>query len=166
MTTSNSQPSAVPSDTKWAFTTRRVDKSDVVGLSMDLGFAVSGDLVLARVTDIGHHKKLQLAEGRPSETYVGDHVVLACGDRYAPDQFEGVAELDSEGADLLAGGGLIGRMRHANERMAPPTRLKPLGLLVDDDGELLNIARYALPARTPSSAITVIGVVGASMNAG
>jgi len=156
----------IPDHAKWAFTTRRVNKSDVVGLSTDLSHVVPGDLVLGQITAIGQHKKIQLAEGRPSESYPGDFVVLACGDRYAPDQFEGVAELNPEGADLIAGGGLLGRMRAAHTRMVQPTRVKPLGLLLNRQDETINIAHYGLPLAKMPENVTVIGVVGASMNAG
>lgn len=157
---------AVPSGAKWAFTTRRVARADVAGLGDGIAHAVSGDLVLGQVVKVGQHKKIQLAEGRYSDAYLGDHVVLTCGDRYAPDQFEAVAELDPDGADLVAGGGIVGRMREAHAKMAAPTRIKPLGLLLDGDGEAINIARYALPERPVPREVTVIAVVGASMNAG
>lgn len=156
----------VPSDAKWTFTTRRVHRSDVAGTSTRFASAVSGDVVLAKVIKVGHHKRTQLAEGRASESYIGDHVVLTCGDRYAPDQFEGIAELDAQGADLLAGGGVLGRMLQANTRMSAPTRLMPIGLLTDKAGEIINIERYALPARKPNRPIVVFAVVGASMNSG
>jgi len=157
---------AVPQRAKWAFTTRRVARADVAGIGGTVRHAVSGDLVLGQVTKVGQHKKIQLAEGRFSDAYLGDHVVLTCGDRYAPDQFEAVAELDPDGADLVAGGGIVGRMREAHERMTPPTQIKPLGLLVDRHGETINIARYALPERPVARDVAVITVVGASMNAG
>ncbi len=151
---------------KWAFSTRRVTRDDVVSLSENFTQVRSGDLVLGRVERIGSHKRIQLAEARPSELYRGDLVVLACGDRYAPDQFEGIAELDPEGADMLASGGVLGRMRHGHEKMAAPTRIIPLGLLQDASGETINLAKYALhPAACPTG-LTVIGVVGASMNSG
>ena len=102
-----------PAEAKWAFTTRRVDQADARGLQHDVSLAVSGDLVLGQVIKIGQHKKLQLTEARFSELYPSDFVVVACGDRYAPDQFEAVAELDPEGADLVAGGGVLGKMRKA-----------------------------------------------------
>jgi len=160
----------VPASAKWAFTTRRVDRRDVSGMNDGVQNAVSGDLVLAQVTKIGQHKKAQLAEGRYSEFYPGDHVVLTCGDRYAPDQFEALAELSPDGADLIAGGGLVGRMREAHVRMAAPTRVKPLGLLTNRGGEVINISHYALRVEhLPKSLhreLPVIGVVGASMNAG
>ena len=151
---------------KWAFTTRRVDRSLVAGMSRDLAAAVPGDLLLAEVAEVGQHGKLQLAEGRSSESYPGDLVVVCVGERYAPDQFEGVAEIAPEGCDLMAGGGIAGRVVRAHERMEEPTRLRPVGLLRDADGETLNVASFALPERAVPEDVTVIGVFGTSMNAG
>lgn len=151
---------------KWAFTTRRVDRTAACGLSDAFGAAVPGDLVLAEVIRPGQHRNVQLAEGRPSALYPGDLVVLAAGDRYAPDQFEGRAEIDPDGADMIAGGGLIGRAVQRHERMADPTRVRPIGLLTGADGAALNIAAWALPERARPAKMTVIGVVGASMNSG
>ena len=159
-------PRRVPSQAKWAFTTRRVGASDVQGIEPDVSRAVSGDLVLGQIVKLGQHKRIQLASGRYSESYVGDYVVLACGDRYAPDQFEGVARLNPEGADLIAAGGVVGEMRQSNEKMAGPTRIRPLGLVTDAKGSVINIARYALPHRPMSPDVTVLVVTGASMNAG
>ncbi len=151
---------------KWAFSTRRVFRGDAVSLTDDLAQAVSGDVVLGRVERIGSHKRIQLAAGRASTLYVGDLVVLACGDRYAPDQFEGLAELDPDGADMLAGGGVLGRMRHRHARMSAPTLVVPLGLLADASGNRINVADYALDKAARPIGMTVIGVVGASMNSG
>ncbi|MEM7745687.1 MAG: DUF1611 domain-containing protein [Pseudomonadota bacterium] len=150
---------------KWAFTTRRVARDAAVGLCRDLKAARAGDLVLGRVERIGSHKRLQLSSGRPSELYVGDLVVVVCGARYAPDQFEGVAELSVSGSDLLASGGVLGRLRSRNGKMATPTRIRPTGLLTGADRTPLNLAQYAIPVR-PRPAIPVIGAVGASMNSG
>ena len=151
---------------KWAFLTRRVVRDDAVHLLDTLDAAESGDLVLGRVEQIGSHRRIQLAEGRASNLYNGDLVVLAAGDRYAPDQFEGLAELDPDGSDMLAGGGVVGRMRHRHARMAPPTRVVPLGLMADSTGTVINVDNYALPKATRPVGLTVIGVVGASMNSG
>lgn len=151
---------------KWAFSTRRVVRQDAVCLLDMLSYATSGDLVLGRVERIGSHKKIQLAQGRASELYIGDHVVLACGDRYAPDQFEGLAELDPEGADMLAGGGVLGRMRHRHAKMSAPTRVIPLGLLANAAGKAINLSDYALEKALRPDGLKVIGVVGASMNSG
>ena len=55
----------------------------------------SGDLVLGRVESVSVRTSgSSFPRAVASALYVGDLVVLACGDRYASDQFEGVAELD------------------------------------------------------------------------
>lgn len=151
---------------KWAFSTRRVVREDAQSLLENLGTAQSGDLVLGRVDRIGSHKRIQLAEGRASELYTGDLVVLACGDRYAPDQFEGLGELDPSGADMLAAGGVLGRMRFRHTRISPPTRVIPLGIVADASGTAINVARYALSKAVRPMGLTVVGVVGTSMNSG
>ncbi|WP_299831210.1 hypothetical protein [uncultured Roseobacter sp.] len=151
---------------KWAFTTRRVNHDDVTGLDPTVELGVAGDLLLCEITQVNQHQKIQLASGRASTSYVGDKVVLCIGDRYAPDQFEGAARVTAAGADLLAGGGVVGSMEHAHDRMMAPTKLRPIGLLTDRTGEVINIARYGLPAATIPDHVTVIGVFGASMNAG
>ena len=151
---------------KWAFTTRRVDQEDVASLATNFEDAQPGDLVLGRVEKIGSHKRIQLVCGRPSELYHGDLVVLVCGSRYAPDQYEGHAKIDPEGADMLAGGGVIGKMQFSNKRMSGPTRVIPVGILCGKDGNPINLAHYSLPERSGSKNLTVIAAVGASMNAG
>ncbi|MEM8871149.1 MAG: DUF1611 domain-containing protein [Pseudomonadota bacterium] len=151
---------------KWAFTTRRVDRNDVRGVSNDYANAEAGDLMLCEITEIGQHKKIQLAERRASTSYPGDLVVLCLGDRYAPDQFLSSAVIDDDLTDLVAGGGVVGRIDAAHDFMEEPTRLKPIGLLTGARGQVLNVADYALPAMPADSDVTVIGVFGASMNSG
>ncbi|MEM8751959.1 MAG: DUF1611 domain-containing protein [Pseudomonadota bacterium] len=153
-------------DAKWAFSTRRVEQSEADRLDPDVRAAVSGDLILGRVASVGQHRRIQLTTGRPSALYEGDLVVLACGARYAPDQFEGVAEVDPDGADMLAGGGCLGRMTAKNERVKAPTRIAPLGRILRADGAVMNLADYALPAATRAPTIPAIAVFGASMNSG
>ncbi|WP_348827092.1 hypothetical protein [Halomonas sp. RT37] len=158
-------PFAVPASAKWAFTTRRARRDDVRSLaSLDHPLR-AGDLILCEVLQVGQHKRVQLACGRPSESYPGDLLVLCVGDRYAPDQFMGRAEVDVR-MDLLAGGGIAGKVEAAHARMARPTQLRPLGFLADVRGEVINIDRYAIAdARIPDD-VVVLGVFGASMNAG
>jgi hypothetical protein len=151
---------------KWAFTTRRVDRSDVRGLSTQMSGAKAGDLILCEIAEFGHHKKIQLAERRVSTSYPGDLVILCLGDRYAPDQFLARAIIDDDLIDLVAGGGVAGRVDAAHVRMEDPTRLKPLGLLTGPNGQVLNVADYALPTLPANEQVTVIGVFGASMNSG
>ncbi len=157
---------AAISASKWTFSTRRVDRALVAGTDRDFAAARPGDLILAQVDRLGQHHRVQLSTGRPSCIYPGDLIVLACGARYAPDQFEGVAEIDPAGADLLAGGGCIGRMVARNERIKPATRLLPMGRLLDAAGVPVNLDRFALPATTRGADIPVIFVLGTAMNSG
>lgn len=151
---------------KWAFTTRRVNRDDVRGLSTAFESAKAGDLILCEIAEIGQHKKIQLAERRVSQSYPGDLVVLCIGDRYAPDQFLASAVIDDDLIDLVAGGGVAGRADAAHDRMDQPTRLRPIGLLTGARGQVLNVTDYALPALPANNRVTVIGVFGASMNSG
>ncbi|MCF2870647.1 hypothetical protein L0664_06180 [Octadecabacter sp. G9-8] len=151
---------------KWSFTTRRVDRSDVCGISTQMSCATAGDLILCEIAEIGQHKKIQLAERRVSISYPGDLVVLCLGDRYAPDQFLASAIIDDDLIDLVAGGGVAGRVDAAHVRMDEPTRLKPLGLLTGANGQVLNVDDYALQPLPANDQVTVIGVFGASMNSG
>lgn len=166
MFSSISQPSVIPASAKWAFTTRRVCRTDVAGLDAGVEFAMAGDLVLCEIIEVGHHKRIQLASQRPAISYVGDEVVVCVGDRYAPDQFQGRAEISLQHADLLAGGGIVGTMEKAHASTGKPTQLRPIGLLTDKGGEVINITRYAMHAARIPSHVTVIGVFGSSMNSG
>jgi len=72
---------------KPAYTTRHVDLNSATGLLSGVRPAV-GDLVLATVTAVGQHPKVEGPDGRRASLFPGDEVVVAYGHRYAPDQFE------------------------------------------------------------------------------
>ncbi|MGQ0567694.1 MAG: hypothetical protein ACT4OK_21880 [Gemmobacter sp.] len=151
---------------KWAFTTRRVRREDARLLCPRLGDAQPGDLVLCEVLSIGQHRQVQLADRRMSQLYPGDLVVLALGHRYAPDQFHATATLGAGVAQLVAGGGIVGRVDAAHGAMREPTSVRPLGRIVGARNEAVNVAAYALPPQPMDHRPTVIGVFGASMNSG
>ncbi len=154
-------------DIKWAFTTRRVRHSDIRGIRTDLHSAIPGDLALCEIVEIGQHKNIQLVDRRVSSSYPGDLVVLALGDRYAPDQFHATAILQTgQMAQLIAGGGLVGRVDAAHAFMKDATVVRPIGLLTDAQGGVVNVEDYALPRLRADHSATVIGVFGASMNSG
>ena len=165
-TVTNEFIAKVPNRAKWAFTTRRVNRSDVAGVGEMTNNFRAGDLVLCEIARIGQHKKIQLSNQRYSVSYKGDLVVLCVGDRYAPDQFMGKAAWHAEHLDLLAGGGIAGTVEKAHASMSAPTRLRPIGLLQDRFGMNINIDRYALQSQSIPDDVTVFGVFGASMNAG
>jgi hypothetical protein len=153
-------------DAKWSFTTRRVRRADAARLLGNPEAAKAGDLLLAEVTRIGNHKRLQLADGRYSPLWPGDRVVVACADRYAVDQFHGLAESSEDGADLLAGGGIAGKILSRNDKIARGTRLSVLGRLADRTGDPVNVGDYGLQPVAPGRPALVIGVLGTGMNAG
>lgn len=105
-----------------------------------------GDLVLARVDELGQHRRLELPDGRRASLYAGEEIVLAYGERYAPDQFEGVLPVDLGPCDLLAAGGLAGTCQSASQRMDEPTRLTPIGILALRKRRL-NLADFAVVDR-------------------
>lgn len=154
-------------EAKHAFTTRRCDLDDARYLVTDGLVPAAGDLLLARVVKLGQHPALQTTAGRRATLFPGDEIVVAYGNRYAPDQFEAVVPTDLGRVQLVAGGGVAGKVLSAHAKMKQPTQLEPLGLLADMNGKVLNLRDYALPklAMAPRRPVT-IGVVGTAMNAG
>lgn len=151
---------------KRSFTTRRVDLAKATRLIRQ-GTPKPGDLVLARVTSLGQHQKIESPAGRRAKLYVGDEIIVAYGARYAPDQFESVVPGDLGECELVAGGGVASRAVNRHSSMRRATRIEPLGLLGDAQGSVLNLADFALPHRLPDTARpTVIAIAGTSMNAG
>ncbi len=154
---------------KRSFVTRRVELSDVSGLVTAGHAPRSGDLLLARVGRIGHHKRLERPDGRRAHLFAGDHVVVAYGERYAPDQFGGVLPADLEQCALVAAGGIAAQEQCRHRAVSAPTVLEPVGLLADSNGHVLNLMRYAVaPDDLPTEArpIPALAVFGNSMNAG
>lgn len=96
-------------DAKWNFATHCTHRADARRLDCDLAATQPGDLILAEVTRIGNHKRLQLADRRYSPFWIGDRIIVACADLFAVDQFDGRAPLSVDGADLLAGAGVVGK---------------------------------------------------------
>jgi hypothetical protein len=153
------------SNAKRAFTTRNVDTSALCAISNDVA-PRAGDVVLARVLEVGAHRRLELPTSRKALLFAGDEVVLAYGNRYAPDQFEAYVPDDLSECHLAAAGGIAGRVVNKNERMSDPTRIEPIGIFVDSEGMRVNVRDHALRATAPSKKVPGFAVVGGSMNAG
>lgn len=151
---------------KKAYTTRRVVFDDARVLISGAVAPRAGDLVLARVDKLGHHAKLELRSGRRAQMHPGDEIVVAYGNRYAPDQFEAFVGPDLAPCHLAAAGGVAATVSVRHDRMRKPTRITPLGLLGDGDGAVLNLDQYALAPRATVHALPTIAVVGTAMNAG
>lgn len=170
---SNPQATLVPLaatrlvNAKFAYTTRRCHPDDAQHLLTDGLAPAAGDLVLARVERVGQHGGLQTVGGRRSTLFVGDEVVVAYGNRYAPDQYEAVVPADLGPCQLAAAGGIAARVLSSHAKMSRATQLQPIGLLADAAGRVLNLRQYALPELAgPARRPVTIAVVGSSMNAG
>ena len=133
-----------------------------------------GDVVLAEVVEIGHHRKLESPQSRRAHMFVGDEIVVAYGHRYAPDQFEAEVPDSLDEAHLVAAGGVVGLVTAIREGLDDPTIVQPLGLLSDghEAVSLSSVAPMAplppldLPTITPEPRPPVIAMVGTSMNSG
>lgn len=158
-------------------------EADPTGFHLAAGPTVipgAGDVVVARVTEILNHKRVETPASRKAILFPGALVMLAYGHRYAADQF--LAHVpDSLGpCHLVAAGGVAGMVTEQHARVDDPTRIEPLGLLADEGG-IVNLTRFAPYALNPVPSLgataaelagalpgrpTVIGVLGTSMNSG
>lgn len=133
--------------------------------------ARSGDVTLAKVVEIGQHPAIEGPGSRRALLFPGDEILVAYGNRYAPDQFEAEVPADLGVTHLVAAGGVAGQMLSRHSKMAHPTVIEPLGLL-EREGSIVNLASYA-PHRLRNGALApsasrppVVSVIGTSMDSG
>lgn len=132
-----------------------------------------GDVVLAQVTNIGQHKRLESPQSRRQMLFIGDEVLVAYGSRYAPDQFEAFIPEDLSATNLVAAGGMAATVTAQHANISKATQLQPIGLLTRN-GHTVNLADYAphhvsptpIPDATETTTPKVILVFGSSMNSG
>lgn len=151
---------------KRAYTTRLVPGERMQRLLPDAA-PQAGDLVLARVTQLGQHQHIEQVTGRRAKLWQDDEVIVAYGNRYAPDQFEAFVPDDLSACHLVAGGGVAARVHSQHPAMKAATRIEPVGLIADPSGRRINLSDHALrpiPISTPLP--PVLAVVGCAMNAG
>ncbi len=152
---------------KWAYTTRRINREQKFQLLQGKLTPLPGDLLLARVDELGQHKRLELATSRRASLFEGDEIVVAYGNRYAPDQFEGIVPDHLGPCRLVAAGGVAARLLNRHDRVKSATRITPLGLLTDEDGHRINLSSARLPKGDQiNSKALVLVVTGTSMNSG
>jgi hypothetical protein len=155
------------SQAKWAYTTRRINQQQKFTLLHGKLAPLPGDLVLARVDELGQHKRLELVSSRRASLFEGDEIVVAYGNRYAPDQFEGIVPDHLGPCRLVAAGGVAARLLNRHDRIRTATRITPLGLLADKDGHRINLSSARLPkAEQISPGPLVLVVAGTAMNSG
>ena len=153
---------------KWPYATHLVDRSRVKGLlPMVEGYDPCA-LVLARVVTLGKHRDLEAHDGRRVAIFACDVFVGVLGNRYATEQFEGVARVTSPLGHILGIGGVLGEVVSMNNKMVEPTVIEYLGRLADAEGTPLSLSQFqSLPAQaTTHRTATTILSLGASMNSG
>ncbi len=127
----------------------------------------AGDLVLAKVVNIGQHQRIELGCGRRAGLYIGDEIIVCYGARYAPDQFEAYVPESLTACHLVAAGGIAAECVNRHNRIKPATEILPLGLFADKEGDRINIKDWAIkPLSTQKKPPLAVAVFGTSMNAG
>ena len=130
-----------------------------------------GDLVFGEVSDLGHHRLVESKTARMHTINIGTRAVFVFGNRYAPDQYEGlVPERLSEHVDLFSRGGVVGVAKSQNQLIGTPTKVRVLGYVVDSEGRIINSRDHVLlqPKKTAreGDGAKVILCIGTSMNSG
>ncbi|RWZ82287.1 DUF1611 domain-containing protein [Glutamicibacter sp. HZAU] len=134
----------------------------------------AGDVVIATVTELGKHTRLQSPVSRRQLMFVGQEIMVAYGDRYAPDQFLAHVPQNLGPCQLVAGGGIASEVIEQHAAIDMATQLQPTGLLMRH-GKVANLADFAplgieddspRPAQAGAQRPPVIAVLGTSMNSG
>lgn len=131
-----------------------------------------GDVIYGEVVSLGEHLALESINGRIHTIHSGTRAIFTFGNRYAPDCFEGVVpdKLPVQ-VDLLARSGLIGNMRYKNGMVSNPTKIKVLGYLLDERGDVINTRTKPLLKPKDNEIgdtdrAKIILSIGTSMNSG
>lgn len=151
---------------KWAYVSRMIPDSGAFSVARPPDPPRAGDLVVARIDQIGVHDHLEDRVGRRVRLYQGDLIVGAYGNRYATDFYEGYVP-EGTRTHLLTAGGLIGTVASAHDAREEATEVEVLGALATKDGNALSLEAFALPIPPPATRPAgTIAVVGTGMNAG
>ncbi|MEA2109787.1 MAG: DUF1611 domain-containing protein [Pseudomonadota bacterium] len=127
----------------------------------------AGDVVLARVEEIGQHKKIELANSRRASLYVGDEIIVTYGNRYAPDQFEATVPKIQAPCHLVAAGGIAAQFISKHASIKAPTLISPIAILGDGNGQPVNLSQFSLSKKSIKGQRPItLAVVGSSMNSG
>ena len=152
---------------KQSYVTRRASLKSFHYLVTGAVTPQPGQLVLARVDQIGQHTRLELPSGRKANLFVGDEIIVSFGNRYAPDQFLAEVPENLSACHLVAAGGLAAKSIAKHARVRGATKITPLGLIADRQKRIINLRRYRLPVPTFATQMPlVLAVAGSSMNGG
>jgi hypothetical protein len=131
----------------------------------------NGDIVYGKICLVGQHSSLENASGRIHMIHDGTKAVFVFGNRYAPDYYEGLVPDQMIGeVDLLARSGVVGIVKTKNSMIKDPTKVRLLGYVCDESGNVLNTRKF--PLIKPRTKVKkqprakMILVCGTSMNSG
>ncbi len=130
-----------------------------------------GDLVFGEISELGHHRSIESRSARIHTINVGTRAIFVFGNRYAPDQYEGlVPEEHKDYVDLFSRGGVIGDVQSQNQLIGRATRVRVLGYACADDRRVINTRDHVLlkpkQLTRDKPGANLILCVGTSMNSG
>ncbi len=152
---------------KIATVLRNVKISDTTGIIQNESPKL-GDVVLAKVTSVGDKDCLQNRDGRSVELHEGDKILVSYGNRYAVEEYKALIPEDLNECHLVSAGGVASRITDQHKGMSAPTTIKPIGLLKNANGDVMNLKDYAMNAldiENKSRPVT-IAILGTGMDAG
>ncbi len=155
---------------KMASVTSQVGLGAEVLISMAAFKPRSGDLVAVKVlSENPGYDRLELTSGRMARLSIGDVFIGVLGARRALKGYVGDVPSELTVGDelsILNLGGVVGRCSGFNQAMGQPVRIEFLGAVLHD-GQICNLADYALPLiDPPADCPPVILVSGSCMHAG
>lgn len=152
---------------KAAFTTRRVPREAMCTTVSGAVRPRTGDLVLARISMLGHHRHIEQPDGRRAILHDGDEIIVTYGDRYATDQFESQVPTSLGEVQLVASGGIASEVLSRSLAVRRATDIQPIGLIGDAKGRPLNIRQFGLtPVHPDRPRPRTVAVIGTAMNSG
>jgi len=84
-----------------------------------------GDLIYGEIFELGHHQLVESRFARMHTLNVGTRSIFVFGNRYAPDQFEGlVPDSIEDHVDLFSRGGVIGKVNIQNQLIGVATKVR------------------------------------------
>src|SRR5687768_14245697 len=148
-----------------------------LGLSKTVGIVSSssspraGDVVVVRaLTDSATYNMLELPTGRLAKINPGDLLIGVLGRRRALKGFVGdvpAAVKIGDELHLLNMRGVIGYCTGHHSSLGDAIKLEVIGLVCNEDGQVLNIANAALPLRARlGESAPIVMIAGTSMNSG
>ena len=130
-----------------------------------------GDVVYGEVSQLGFHKTLESASARIHTIHDRTKAVFIFGNRYAPDHYESlIPDNPVEEIEMVARSGIISEVKCTNELIASPTKIKILGYICNENGDVVNTRNHVLinPKNIirKSKRAKIILCVGTTMNSG